>query len=480
MTLLATVERVREAERASGLPEGVLIDRASTAVARRAAAMLGRVYGARLLVVAGPGHNGADALWAAAKLADRGASADIVLPLGEPRDEHGTAPLRRLLRAPRTARRQEWLRHYDLILDGVLGTGARLWDGEPPGWTDAFAGAPVLAVDVPSGVDATTGQAAPGAVRADVTVTFGAAKTGLYLGAGAAHAGLVEVAPIGLSLAGPDGVAVLVGDPPTIATLTDAGLASIALRPPGHEADKYRRGVVGVVAGSEAYPGAAALACRGAQRAGCGYVRLVAPRAVADAVRAAYPEVVATERGGDLPKADVWVVGPGLGDDADAVRAVLATGRPVVVDADAIALVDRAALRPDVVLTPHTGEFERLIGVARADAERDRLGVTRRAAAELGCTVLLKGTTTVVVGADGAAYVNPTGTPWLGTAGTGDVLSGVVAAFLTRVPPALAAASAAWLHGLAGRLAAGSPGAAVTALDVAESLPAAARIALAP
>jgi hydroxyethylthiazole kinase-like uncharacterized protein yjeF len=221
------------------------------------------------------------------------------------------------------------------------------------------------------------------------------------------------------------------------------------------------------------------LAVRGAQRAGCGYVRLVAPRAVADAVRAAYPEVVAADPDGDLPRAGAWVVGPGLGDDKDAVARVLAAGTPVVVDADAIALVDRDALRPDVLLTPHTGEFERLTGVPRADAEAGRLGAARRAAQDLGCAVLLKGTTTVVAAPDGTAYVNPTGTPYLGTAGTGDVLSGVAGALLSRShDAALAGAAAAWLHGLAGRLAAGDPAVAVTAIDVAEALPEAARIAL--
>lgn len=450
---LYSVEAVRAAER--GHDEAVLIDRASTAVARRAASMLGGTYGRRVLVVAGPGHNGADALWAGAKLAARGAAVDVLLPLGEPRDEHGREPLRRLRRAPRAGGA------YDLTVDGLLGVGARPWI-EPPVTLDG----PVLAVDVPSGIDADTGAASPGAVRADVTVTFIASKAGLYVGAGAAHAGLVEVADLGLRVP---------GEP--VATLTDTALVARAVAPPEGETDKYRRGVVGVVAGSERYPGAAMLACRGALRTGCGYVRLLAPRSVADAVRAAYPEVVAAERGGDLPRADAWVVGPGLGDDKDAVAAVLATGLPAVVDADAIALVRE--WRPDLVATPHTGEFERLTGVTRDEAGRDRLGVATRAARDLGATVLLKGTTTVVAAPSGEAYVNPTGTSVLATAGTGDVLSGVLGALLTRMPPAEAAAAAAWLHGLAGRLAAGDPAVAVTALDVAERLPDAARIALA-
>lgn len=437
-----TVAECRAAEQ--GYDEAVLIDRASTAVARRAVAMLGGAYGARVLVVAGPGHNGADALWAGVKLARRGASVDVVLPYGEPRDAHGATPLALLTRQVRPP--------YDLVLDGLLGVGARPAPVEWP-WPGR-----VLAVDVPTGVDADTGAVAPGALRAEVTVTFGAYKPGLLAGPGADHAGLVEVADIGLSRSAECWV-------------LDAADVAPYVALPDTDTDKYRRGVVGVLAGSPEYPGAAALTCRGAQRAGCGYVRLVAPPPVADLVRARYPEVVASEG-----RVDVWVAGPGLGGRSTAD--VLASDLPVVLDADALAgFTGRAA---PTVLTPHTGEFEKLTGIKRDDADRDRLGVTRAAARDLGAVVLLKGTTTVVAAPDGTAYVNPTGTPLLGTAGTGDVLAGVIGALLTRGgDPARAAAAGAWLHGLAGRLAAGDPAVAVTALDVAEALPEAARIALA-
>jgi hydroxyethylthiazole kinase-like uncharacterized protein yjeF len=470
---VASVEEVRAAE--AGLPEAVLIDRASTAVARRAVAMLGRVYGARVLVVAGPGHNGADALWAGEKLRQRGASVSVEVPLGEPRDEHGSEPLRRL----RAAGARGFWGSYDLMIDGVLGVGGRpaTW---PAPWSAFFGTAPVLAVDVPTGVDAATGAVSAG-VQATVTVTFGALKPGLVVGRGAAYAGLVEVAPIGLGLPGAEWS----GEAPVAGVwVLGAGDAATVVEGTYAETDKYSRGVVGVAAGSAAYPGAAALACRGAQRLGCGYVRLRSDAAVADAVRAAYPEVVAGEG-----RVDAWVVGPGLGTGDAALtvlRDVLATDAPVVVDADGLTLLAKhpeLLRRPaPTVLTPHTGEFERLTGIARAEAEADRLGVTRRAAADLGAVVLLKGTTTVVAAPEGTAYVNPTGTPWLGTAGTGDVLAGAIAAVLSRPQEdaAYATACAAWLHGLAGRLAAGSPGAAVTALDVAERLPDAARIALAP
>ena len=481
MRTLWTAARVRAAEADSGVPEHVLIDRASTAVARRAVAMLDRVYGARVLVTAGPGHNGADALWAGWKLRQRGAAVDVALPLGEPRDEHGAEPLRRLLAGG--ARRVTEGHRYDLMVDGVLGVGARPLPPPEPGTAPevppwfGFRGERVLAVDVPTGVDADTGAVGPYAVRATVTVTFGRMKPGLLIAAD--HAGLVEVAGIGLtSHVGWSGYPQTGED--LFAVTADDVMPYV--HPPGRETHKYARGVVGICAGSEEYPGAAVLACRGALRAGSGYVRLVAPPAVADVVRAAHPEVVARDG-----YANAWVVGPGVGTDDRALgllREVLATRLPVVLDADALTLVaeHRDLLRREgpTVLTPHTGEFERLTGVSRADAEADRIGVTREAARELGAVVLLKGSTTVV--SDGAVTaLNPTGTPWLGTAGTGDVLAGLLGSFLSRTHDALwAAAAAAWVHGLAARLAVGDPPAAVTAVDVADHLPDAARIALAP
>jgi hydroxyethylthiazole kinase-like uncharacterized protein yjeF len=458
-----TVAQMRAAEERSGVPEAVLIDRAATAVARRASQLLGGTYGARVLVVAGKGNNGADALLAGAKLAARGAAVDVERPLGGPREGRGARGT------------------YDLVIDGVLGVGGRVFEARPE-WAGLFEGETVLAVDLPTGVDADTGAVGAWAVRAAATVTFGMLKPGLVVGAGAIHAGLVEVRTIGLF---PRQFGIFLTGPESTMVMDGRDVAG-ALGLPDAETDKYRRGVVGVWAGSAAYPGAAALACRGAQRTGCGYVRLLAPRPVADAVRAAYPEVVAADPGGDLPRAGAWVVGPGLGTGEDAVvalHAVLATDLPVVVDADGLTVLahHRELLKRDAptVLTPHTGEFERLTGVSREDAERDRLGAARRAAGDLGATVLLKGRTTVVAQPDGYAYVDPTGTPWLATAGTGDVLSGVVGALLARgLDAGQAAATAAWLHGMAARVAAGDPPAAVTALDVAEALPDAARIAL--
>jgi hydroxyethylthiazole kinase-like uncharacterized protein yjeF len=232
----------------------------------------------------------------------------------------------------------------------------------------------------------------------------------------------------------------------------------VHLAPPGPEDDKYSRGVVGVLAGSATYPGAGVLCTGAALRTRPGLVRYAGT--AAEGVRATWPEAIVTSgRPRDAGRVQAWVVGPGMGTDDDArsvLAEVLGTDLPVVVDADGLTLVaqqpelvgDRTA---PTVLTPHDREFARIFG----DVGTDRVAAARRGAAELGCTVLLKGDATVIADADGTAYVNGTGTPWLATAGTGDVLAGILGAVLaTGVPPGEAAAVAAHVHGRAGQLAA--------------------------
>jgi hydroxyethylthiazole kinase-like uncharacterized protein yjeF len=339
----------------------------------------------------------------------------------------------------------------DLVLDGIVGIGGSggLRDDAERLVRAAVAGPGLLvAVDVPSGVAADTGAVPGAAFPAQHTVTFGAVKTGLVVGAGRGRAGTVHLVDIGLGehLPAPDA-----------RQLTDADVAA-HLDPPDPGDDKYSRGVVGVVAGSSTYPGAGVLCTGAALRTRPGLVRYAGT--AAEGVRAAWPEaIVSSGRPGAAGRVQAWVVGPGMGTD-DAARSVLAevlaTDLPVVVDADALTLVsEHARLVGDrtapTVLTPHDREFARIFG----DVGDDRVAAARRGAAELGCTVLLKGDATVVADADGTAYVNATGTSWLATAGTGDVLSGVLGAFLaTGLPPAEAAAAAAHVHGRAGQLAA--------------------------
>lgn len=470
-----TPDEVRAAEQRlmATLPDGALMQRAATALARRCASLLGRVAGARVVLLVGAGNNGADALWAGSMLARRGARVDAVT-VKEPVAGAAAALVRaggRLL-AHTDDGVPALLVGADLVLDGLTGIGATGALREPAATlADSLpSGVTVVAVDVPSGVDAATGDAAGAAVRADVTVTFGCLKPGLVIGAGAELAGMVELVDIGLGPHLPE---------PTLMVATGDDVDALLPVPHG-ESSKYTRGVVGVVAGSDTYTGAAVLAAGSAARAGAGMVRFVSTACPAAAVRARWPEVVVTEIGpGDSPldagRVQAWVVGPGMGTDDDAratLAAVLATDLPVLVDADALTI---CAEHPDLLrgrpaptlVTPHLGEFSRLFGGAAEQVQADRVGAARRAAADWGVTVLLKGSATVVAEPGGAAWVNPTGTPWLGTAGSGDVLSGGCGALLAGgLSPLEAGGCGAFLHGLAGRLAAGDPGGPILAEDV--------------
>ena len=323
-------------------------------------------------------------------------------------------------------------------------------------------------------------------MRADVTVTFGAYKTGLLVDPGAAHAGRVELVDIGLE--GVLGAA----DVEAMQASDVAGVLPL----PTAESDKYRRGVVGVVAGSPAYTGAAVLATGAAVRAGAGMVRYVGPVRPATLVRAAWPEVVVTEIEPGDPEAvlaagrvQAWLAGPGMGIDEPAGRvldALLGTDLPLLVDADGLTLLGsetrRAALgarEAPTLLTPHAGELARLLGAERAAVEAHRLAYARRAAVDLRATVLLKGSTTVVAEPEGRTRVNATGTSWLATAGTGDVLAGLCAALLAGgLDPLDGGSAGAYVHGLAARLAADGAapvGGPVSAGDVLAALPAAVR-----
>jgi len=465
------VEVVRAAERAAmqAVPDGALMQRAAAGLAAECARILRRgVYGTTVAVLAGAGDNGGDALYAGARLAGRGAAVTAVLLSPDRAHPGGLAALRaaggRALPAGSPAA-TDVVAAARLVLDGIVGIGGS--GGLRPaaaGLVAAVTGT-VVAVDLPSGVDADTGAVEGEAVRADVTVTFGTLKPGLLVGAGAEHAGDVRLVEIGLDL--PE---------PRLRVLDPADVARLVPRP-GPRDDKYTRGVVGVAAGSSTYPGAGVLSTGAAVHGGAGMVRYAG--GAAEHVRSRWPEAIVTEgKPSEAGQVQAWVVGPGIGtDDAAAglLRDVLGQDVPVLVDADGLTLLAREpelvrSRTAPTVLTPHDREFERVAGPVGAD----RVGAARRAAAEMGVTMLLKGNATVVAGPDGFAYVNPTGTPWLATAGSGDVLSGLAGALLAGgVEPALAAALAAYLHGLAGSIAAG--GATTSATGVLAALPAALR-----
>ncbi|MEV3983666.1 NAD(P)H-hydrate dehydratase [Nonomuraea sp. NPDC049758] len=474
-----TADQIRDAEHTlmARLPEGALMQRAAHGLAAACADLLGRVYGARVVLLVGSGDNGGDALYAGERLARRGARVEAVLA-GAKTHEGG---LRAFLHAggrvagPSAVQK---VQDADLIVDGLVGIGAAGALREPYARLAEEANAAhgtIVAVDVPSGVEASTGRVAGAAVRARVTVTMGAYKTGLLVDPGATHTGRVELVDIGLGPFLPD---------PDVAALTRADVEDLLPRP-GNESDKYRRGVLGVAAGSDLYTGAAVLAVGGALRAGAGLVRYAGTREPVQQVRAHWPEAVITplDRPSveDVGRVQAWLLGPGLGtgDWAHELAArVLASDVPVLIDADGLTLVarDRSLLRrrAPVLITPHAGELSRLIGVSRDDIEAARLEHARRAAAELGVTVLLKGSTTVVAEEARPVRVNETGTSWLATGGTGDVLSGVAGALLAQGLCCYDAASVgAYVHGLAGRLAA--RGAPLTAAGVAAAVPEAIR-----
>jgi ADP-dependent NAD(P)H-hydrate dehydratase / NAD(P)H-hydrate epimerase len=477
------VDTVRAAERAlmDTLPDGALMQRAAAGLAAICASLLNPVYGARVTVLAGSGDNGGDALYAGAMLASRGAVVTAVTP-GAKVHEGG---LNALVQAGGRVRPSMPDRDADLIIDGLLGIGGHGGLREPfaalardtERQRQDHRATTVVAVDLPSGIDADTGVVDGVAVTADVTVTFGVIKPGLLIDPGASHAGTVQLIDIGLS---PD-------DDPEAQAPQREDIADLLPRPTA-ESDKYRRGVVGLLAGTDRYAGAAVLSAGGAIRGGAGMVRVVTEDVPAQAVRARWAEAVLTPVAGlaEAGRVQAWVAGPGMGttDEAGArLEYILGTDVPVLVDADGLTLLtrlrDALARRTALTLiTPHAGELARVLGDGTdpATVEAHRLEYARRAAAELGITVLLKGSTTVVATPDPGApvLVNPTGTAWLATAGSGDVLSGLAGALLAQgLAPERAAIAGAYLHGLAGRLAA--DGAPIGAFDIIESIPAAIR-----
>jgi ADP-dependent NAD(P)H-hydrate dehydratase / NAD(P)H-hydrate epimerase len=425
MLTVSEMNAVDNAARES-TPLDVLVGRAGRAVAIAALEMLGGSYGRRVVVVSGRGNNGADGRVAAAYLARRGAR--VCVREAGAATEVGPA---------------------DLVIDAAYGTG---FHGEyhPPG---LLPGTPVLAVDIPSGVDGDTGAAGGSPWAARRTVTFVSLKPGLLQGDGARLAGRVSVADIGLP----------VGDPP-LAVMEDADIAAL-IPPRRHGGNKWSAAVL-VVAGSPGMTGAAALCARSAYRSGAGMVRLGVPGG--DLSEAPASEAVSVDLGGAewspaaveaAGRCAVVVVGPGVGRDPSTgaqVRDLVARSPvPVVLDADGLFALgtlsagDRPAAGSTLVLTPHDGEYRRLMDT---EPGPDRIGAARRLASASGAVALLKGPTTAVAAPDGRVLLATAGTTALATAGSGDVLSGVIGALIARgVAPQEAAAVGAHLHGRAGR-----------------------------
>ncbi len=438
-----TVEQVRAAEEEllALTPGDVLMKRAATGLAYAVADFLPHTYGARVLLVVGAGNNGGDALYAGAFLARRGARVEAVVLNAAAVHDSALAALRSagglVVATPRGP--------YDVAVDGIVGIG-----GRGPLREDARAvvgrvgEVPWVAVDVPSGVEVDSGEVSGAHVRADLTVTFGTHKAALLVDPAAQACGAVHLVDIGLEL--PD---------PVVCSLQGPDVAA-RLPCPALDAHKYTRGVVGVRAGSSQYPGAGLLSVAGAATGLVGMVRYVpadpeegedqAP--VEALVPAVHPEVVLGPG-----TVQAWVVGSGAGGSAERqLRAALADDVPVVVDADALGVLESCGGvqgRP-AVLTPHAGELARMLDRPRDQVEAAQLRSVRDAAARFGCVVMLKSRHTLVAEPGGRVWVTTVGPPWLATAGAGDVLAGLVGALLAGgLEPGDAAAVGSWLHGAA-------------------------------
>ena len=497
LTAAETQALDRETE-ARGTPVAELMERAGLAVARAAMEVAGGSYGRRAVAVCGKGNNGGDGLVAARYLSQWGMGATAVL-LDDPRGLRDPAlgNLGRLKAVPgariRSYSREVLAREVDradVVIDAVFGTGFRgIAEGQHAEALELINGspAPVIAIDIPSGVEGDTGLVRGPAVRADATVTFGAPKVGAVLMPGATHAGSLEVADIGFP---PDLIHsdLLLVEPGDV-------LARLPARDP--EGHKRRSGVVLVVAGSRRMAGAPRMVAESAYRAGAGLVTVAVPEGILPAVQSDLAEATflplpegpegsvaqaAWEAVGErLEGFDAVAVGPGLSTDGETPafvrRLVRGSTAPVVADADALnafagAAGEMAERASDLVLTPHTGEFGRLFGMPAQEVLEDRVGFVRKAAEETRSVVLLKGPRTLVASPGGEVRVNPTGSMALSTGGTGDVLTGAVAALLARgLGPADAATVAAYLQGMAGEIAGGRLGEGATALDVARALP---------
>lgn len=480
---------------AAGTPSATLMDRAAGHLARAVTAAGGRTYGLRVAVVCGKGNNAGDGIGAARRLRERGADARLHLVGGE----DGLSPdavdqLVGYRRAGGQLLEGLDLGEAEVVVDCLLGTGS---SGEPRPPLDEAVDAinarkadrpqvQVVACDLPTGVDAETGAVAQRAVRADVTLTIGAQKLGLWLWPARGHCGRIECVDIGIAAQEPAA---------TASVLQDTDVAGL-LEPADPGVDKRGRGVVVVLAGSPGMSGAATMVARGALGMGVGLLTVATDAGVRDVVAAAVPEALTLGLPSDdegafaalverLDGADVLAIGPGLGHNPPTValvrRLVREAGVPVVLDADGLNAFrgdgDELAERPggaELVCTPHARELARLLGEDVDAVWPRRVEAVTKAAQRWRATIVAKGPGSIIVSPDGHLWVNATGTAALATGGTGDVLTGMVAAAVTGGARPAVVAAAVHVHGRAGEIAAErlTPR-SVAALDVADAIPAA-------
>ncbi len=476
---------LRDAERRTlaGRPDGMLMDRAAARLAsicaQRLQSRFGGVYGRRVVLLVGTGNNGGDALLAGGHLRARGAQVSALL-IGDVAHERG---VRAFLSAGGQVHRiadgidpraTAALAAAELVLDGIAGiSGKPGLRGVAEAIVEAIPrAAVVLALDLPSGVDPENGETPDSHVVAHATVAFGALHPCLLLPPAAHAAGEVIFADVGVTGA--------LRSEPVVQRLTSVGVGR-RWPVPKRSDHKYTRGVLGIVAGSDTYPGAAVLAVAGAVRAGVGVARYVGPARVTDQVLRARPEAVP-----GVGRVQAWLLGSGVEDDAtqdEAIETALTSGLPCVVDAGALdACVQKRAAgampapASSILLTPHAGELVRALGVlghtvSRPEVEARPYHHVRWLAREIEATVLLKGSTTLIAAPDGPVYSQADGPAWMATAGSGDVLAGIAGMLLAAGLDACeAGAMAALVHGQAGARACG--GGPLAAIDIADAIPA--------
>lgn len=419
-------------------PQGDLMGAAAESVAVHAREMTGP--SGRVVVIAGRGNNAGDGLFAAADLATRGYPVDLWLPMGESHDGGLSAALECGARIVPTTHVSEALGACDLVIDALLGIGGR--PGLPPQVASVAElisdlALAVLAVDLPSGLDADSSQAHP-CIAATRTVTFIAPKLCHHAQPAASRCGDVRVVDLGVSI----------DQAPRLARVLTTADVARCWPVPGPTSDKYSRGVVGLDTGSAAYPGAATLGVLGAVYSGAGMVRFAGHSAAVESIRSLTPSVVIGPG-----RVQAWVCGSGWGSDPEAgparLTARLADGVACVIDADALSHLPQQ-LPPNCLLTPHAGELARLRGVTRDQVNADPVGHARAAARDHGATVLLKGATHYAVAPDGDVLIAVPGPAWSAQAGSGDVLAGVAGTLLAAgLPAQVAGAFAASVQALA-------------------------------
>lgn len=503
---IATAQQMKNIDRRAirdfGIPGMVLMENAASAILAEMESHFHSLAGVKVGIVCGKGNNGGDGLALARRLRIRGVPVRVVLLSAyaalQGEAKTNLAILRRMdveispNAGPKTlADVIEW---SDVLVDAMLGVG--LSSSLRGSYSQAVmmmnvSGRPIVAVDIPTGINADTGEVMGSAVRADLTVTMALPKRGLVLHPGATYAGRVRVADIGIP---PEAV----DEQDIRLSMLDHGAVWGLLRKRDADTHKGNYGHLVVVAGSPGKTGAAVMAARSALRSGTGLVSVAAPSGLVPIIQQQVSEAmcipVAESIDGTLgmgvdeelikatARMTACAIGPGLTQHAETAQAIRnliqRIGMPLVIDADGLnALAGRAdilkRLKVPAVLTPHAGEMGRLLGMAAEDVQKDRIGIATEFAKQYGVTLVLKGAGTVVAAPSGDVFINSTGNPGMATAGTGDMLTGVIGGLIAQGYPAVQAAClGVYLHGVAGDRAAKEKGEmGMIAGDVIENIP---------